>query len=136
MTVPFAAPDFGKTLRDTMIVAGQERLQQEVHKQTWFQKYSNTATTVVSAVTALAVWAGGNQVNLPHSVQLVIGGIIVVAQVLGIKATKNGVTGDTVQKTMNPEVMDAVAAEAEKYITAQLEAAYNATPPSAGEHRA
>ena len=138
MTVPFQVPDFGKALRDTMIVAGQQRVQEVVKEQPWYVKYSNTAATVVSAITAFSVWAGGNEIGLPNSVQLLIGGILVVAQTLGIKATKNGLTEGTANKAMDPYVMDAVAAEAEKLITAQLEAAFNAQPPEihAGEHRA
>lgn len=138
MTVPFQVPDFSKSLRDTMIVAGQQRVQEVVKEQPWFVKYSNTATTVVSALTAFTVWAGGNAINLPDYVQMIIGGILFVAQVLGIKATKNGLTESTAQKAMDPYVMDAVAAEAEKMIAQQLEAAFHATPPEvySGEHRA
>ena len=132
-------PDFSAALRDTMIVAGQQKLQEKVQEQSWFQKYSNTATTIISGLSVFMVWAGGNEINLPDQVQLIIGAILVVAQVLGVKATKNGLTESTVQKTMNPPVMDTVAAEAEKLIAQQLEAAYRTDPNKIlglGEHRA
>ena len=91
----------------------------------------------MSGITAFSVWAAGNQVGLPDWVQMVIGAIIVVAQILGIKSVKNGLTESTVQKATDPRVMDAVAAEAEKFIAAQLEAAYRTIPPtSVGDHRA
>lgn len=141
MAEPYAVPDFGKTLRDTLIVAGQERLQEELKSQAWYQRYSNTAATVVSGISAFIVWAAGNQVGLPNWVQMVLGGVIVIAQILGVKATKNGLTDSVVTKVTDPAVMDSIAAEAEKFITSQLEAAYRAIPQlhediSVGEHRA
>lgn len=145
MSTPFIPqtpfPDFNKVLRDTIVVAGQERLQEEIAQTPWYQKYSNTATTVVSAVSVFAVWSAGNELGLPNWVQMIVGGVLVVAEVLGIKATKNGITEATIPRVINPGTMEAVAAEAEKLLAAQLEAAFRADPnaaprPYIGDHRA
>lgn len=136
--IPYQVPDFGKTLRDTLIVAGQQQLQAAIREQPWYKRYSNTAVALASGLTAFVVWAGGNSIELPEYVILPIGILLVALQTLGIRATPNGIAPSTVQKTTDPAIMDAVAAEAEKYITSQLEAAYYAQPPtpSSGEHRA
>lgn len=135
---PILVPDFGKTLRDTMIVAGQQQLQAALKDQSWYKRYSNTAVALMTGLTSFLVWAGANSIELPEYVYLPIGLLLVALQTLGIKATPNGIAPSTVQQTMDPAIMDKVAAEAEKFITSQLEAAYYASPPtpSGGEHRA
>jgi hypothetical protein len=135
---PYQVPDFGKTLRDTLIVAGQQQLQGVLKEQPWYKRYSNTLVAFSSALTAFLVWAGGNSIALPDYVTVVVGVLLVALQTLGIRATPNGVTPSTVQQVINPQVWDAISAEAEKFITSQLEAAYYAQPPtpSSGEHRA
>ena len=117
------APDFHKTLMDTLIVAGQQQLQETIAEQPWFRKYSNTFTALATGLTAFVVWAAGNGIGLPDYVQIVIGVLLVALQTLGVKATKNGITESTVQKITTPEVMGAVATAAEGFVKAQLESA-------------
>lgn len=124
-----AIPDFGKTLRDVMIVAGQEKLREEMKKQKWYQRYSNTVTVALSGIATFAWWVSSQGWDLPEYVDWVIGGIFAAAGVLGVKATSNGLTPNVVNKSMNPSTMDAVAAEAEKLIADQLRLALEATPP-------
>lgn len=132
-------PDFGKVLRDTMIVAGQEKLQEEMKKQKWYQRYSNTVTVALSGLATFAWWVSSQGWDMPEYVDWIIGGIFAAAGVLGVKATSNGLTPNVINKSMNPKTMDAVASEAEKIINEQLEAALRAEPPkevSSGAHAA
>lgn len=139
MTV-FQVPDFSKTLRDTLIVAAQQKMQEELHKQKFWQKNSNTISSAFGGIATLVWWINSQGFNLPEQAQWATGALFALATSLGVKATTNGITTKGISKTVNPEVMDAVAAEAEKLVAEQLEAALRAEPPqkivSPGDHRA
>lgn len=138
MTV-FQVPDFSKALRDTLIVAAQEKMQEELHKQKFWQKNSNTISTAFGGIATLVWWMNSQGFDLPEEAQWATGLVFAIATTLGVKATTNGITTKGIAKTVNPAIMDAVAAEAEKLVAEQLEAALRKEPPqeivSQGDHR-
>lgn len=75
-----------------------QRLLEEMNKQPWWKKYSNTVTAIVSGLIVLAGWITTTGIDLPTWGTVIIGVIMFIGSVLGIRSTKNGITETTVAK--------------------------------------
>ena len=82
-----------------------DKLREILSRQKWYQKYSNTVVTTVGALIQFAVWITSLGLDLPKGATLVVSGLLLLGQIVGIKATRNGVTPrliDTVAEHVNP----------------------------------
>lgn len=67
-------------------------LRSQLEQQPWYRKYANTVTAAVTALVGLLWTAVSAGVAVPP--ELIAGGLVLLqfAGVIGIKATRNGVT--------------------------------------------
>jgi len=67
-------------------------LRSQLEQQPWYRKYANTVTAALTAVVGLIWTAVSAGVEVPP--ELIAGGLVLLqfAGVVGIKATRNGVT--------------------------------------------
>jgi hypothetical protein len=94
----------------------EAQLQRKIHEQPWFKKSSNTVTTAFTGLVTLAWWLTGTGLDLPSPVVNTIAGVLFLAQVLGVKATRNGTTSTTVRDATAPDVMEAIISEVKVHV--------------------
>lgn len=86
----------------------QDKLQEILAKQKWWQKSSNTVTAAFSGLVTLIWWVTSTGVALPDTVTYPVAIVLYLGTVLGIKGTKNGLT---------PSVANTITTEVSKTIT-------------------
>lgn len=111
----------------------------ELAEQPWWKKSANTVTTAVAGLVAVAWWIAGTGMDLPDPVTWIVGVVLFAGQVLGVKATKNGVTWTTQEQlekaVEDPKVRSALALLAESALATGQEALRGATARYEGRHR-
>lgn len=70
-------------------------------EQPFWRRYANTVTTAVGGLVALAWWLSTTWTDAPPWLSTVIGILLFVASVVGVKATRNGMTPSTIAATIN-----------------------------------
>lgn len=75
-----------------------QRLLVEMNKQPWWKKYSNTVTAIVAGLVVFAGWITTTGIDLPQWATALIGVVLFIGSVLGIRTTKNGITESVVEK--------------------------------------
>lgn len=97
----------------TNAVAGW--VQRELNEQPWYRRKANTITTTIGTVATAVAYLGANATGLPDWAPWVIAAVGLVATVLGVNVTPNGVTpttGAQLQRAaQDPAVVNAVARE-------------------------
>lgn len=88
MTTPQIPDDFlgefvGEVIRDYL------------EEQPWWRRYANTVTAAVGGLVTLAAWLLASGLDLPTWALGLVGIVVFAGNVLGIKATRNGVTPST-----------------------------------------
>lgn len=86
-----------------------QRLLEEMNRQPWWKKYSNTVTAIVAGLVVLAGWITTTGIELPQWMTVLVGVVLFVGSVLGIRTTKNGITETVVEKVA--EIRDASLSE-------------------------
>ncbi|ATN89574.1 membrane protein [Gordonia phage Bonum] len=75
-----------------------DQLRADLHAQPWFKRFSNTVTTAFGGLT-LVIWLlASNGYELSGTIQTAIGSVVVLATVLGVLQTPNGITPKGVEK--------------------------------------
>lgn len=104
-----STPHDPQAVADALAREFQAQLHRKIAEQPAFKRYANTATTAVGGVAQLAVWLAAFQLDLPAPAVYAIGALLFVAQLLGVKATPNGLTASAAQKAAAPDVIEALA---------------------------
>ena len=73
----------------------KDRIEQKMQSQSWYQKFSNTATSIGTLVATLLFIVISAGVEIPSEYMVYVLVAIQVLGVLGIRITPNGVTKST-----------------------------------------
>lgn len=90
-------------LKNTVTEAATNAVIDVLAAQPWWKRYANTVTTTASGVATFGTWALTTELGLPVPAKAAIGVLVLVASIVGARATRNGVT-----PRGNTDVLDAV----------------------------
>lgn len=116
--------------------------QRKLAEQPWYKAKSNTLTGGFSAFVTLAWTALGTGLSLPSWAVYGIAGVLFVGNLLGLNATKNGMTASTAGQVQqigrDPAVMAAIEAQLGMQVQGRIAlnkaAASSAETPVAARH--
>ncbi|MGH2360472.1 MAG: hypothetical protein ACRDGM_08015 [bacterium] len=77
--------------------AMEDRLYDLLKAQSWWKRYSNTATAIVTNLVLVAWLIVASGTALPPAVQWTVAAVLFAGNVLGIRRTPNGVTPSLIE---------------------------------------
>lgn len=90
-------------IKNTVTEAATNAVLDVLAAQPWWRRYANTVFTVASGVATFGTWALTTELGLPAPAKAALGLLVLIASVVGARATRNGVT-----PRGNTDVLDAV----------------------------
>jgi hypothetical protein len=106
-----------RSLEEALTEAFGNVVRDQLDKQAWWRRSSNTVVGAIGGVVQLAWWIIGLDIDLPKPVVYGVGAVILVGQVLGLKKTPNGITpgvADQIQRDVTEYVVQSTGRHARR----------------------